>query len=190
MRIASPSRLMSVARTDKEARLREFIAEGFASAAEQSAVREPVTILAHNLESPVARALLSVLNESWPQANGIRVIIGETSTDAATTNSLLDLDGEFRVLNSSRFGAAHEQLVISSTRFWVGDCLRRDPSKKDAFEVYHGNDANGCVLAIASFEKLWAAATPIKRIKAETLSPEIIAAGHSEAIAPPTNVQR
>ena len=56
--------------------------------------------------------------------------------------SLLDIScGEFRVLGDPRFGAAHEQLVVG-THVWTGDCLRRDPNKRDAFEVYHSDDAS------------------------------------------------
>ena len=70
--------------------------------------------------------------------------------------SLLDIIcGEFRVLGDPRFGAAHEQLVVS-THVWTGDCLRRDPNKRDAFEVYYSDDAAVRLYAAGSFEKLWA----------------------------------
>ena len=94
--------------------------------------------------------------------------------------SLLDIScGEFRVLGDPRFGAAHEQLVVG-THVWTGDCLRRDPNKRDAFEVYHSGDATIRLYAAASFEKLWAAARPIKPVRSGAVAPEIIAAGQTD----------
>jgi hypothetical protein len=179
MRIASPPLLMMATRTDKEARLKDFIAVGLAHRPEGAAGTEPITIVVRNPDSPAARAVCAALSESDPGVN-VRVIFGETHADDPMAVSLLDINcGEFRVLGDPRFGAAHEQLVVG-THVWTGDCLRRDPNKRDAFEVYHSGDATIRLYAAASFEKLWAAARPIKPVRSGAVAPEIIAAGQPD----------
>ena len=61
--------------------------------------------------------------------------------------------------------------------------LRRDPTKRDAFELYHNDDATNCVFALASFEKLWSRARRLHH--SPELSPEIIAAQSDDANALP-----
>jgi len=181
MRIASTPRLMTVARTDKETRLKDFIAEGLARRTESSAHAESVMIVVRNPDSPVARALCAALSEDGSQGVGVRVIFGDTNVDEQAQATLFYLSGaEFRVLGDPRFGAAHEQLVVGNTHVWIGDCLRRDPAKRDAFELYHSADPAIRFFTAASFEKLWAAAKPVKAVKAEDVAPEIIAAGQAD----------
>jgi hypothetical protein len=181
MRIASTPRLMTVARTDKETRLKDFVAEGLARRTEGSAHAESVMIVVRNPDSPVARALYAALSEEGSQGVGVRVIFGDTNVDEQAQATLFDVSGgEFRVLSDPRFGAAHEQLIVGNTHVWIGDCLRRDPTKRDAFELYHSADPAIRFFTAASFEKLWAAAKPVKAVKAENVAPEIIAAGQTD----------
>jgi hypothetical protein len=187
MRIASPPLLMMATRTDKEARLKDFISVGLTHRPEGATGAESITIVVRNPDSPAARAVCAALSQSDLGVN-VRVIFGETHADDPMAVSLLDIScGEFRVLGDPRFGAAHEQLVVG-THVWTGDCLRRDPNKRDAFEVYHSGDASIRLYAAASFEKLWAAARPIKPVRARAVAPEIIAAGQTdESDAMPRN---
>jgi hypothetical protein len=170
---------MMTARTDKEARLKDFIAEGLVRRSDVLDGTDPVMIVMRNAESPVARALCVALSENPSEAIGVKVILGEILHDEPATMALLDMAGaEFRVLNDARFGAAHEQLVVGAAHVWIGDCLRRDPTKRDAFELYHRADPAIRVFAAASFGKLWAAAKPMK--PTGTVAPEIIAAGQTD----------
>ena len=59
---------------------------------------------------------------------------------------------------------AHEQLVLGPETCWIGDCMRRDPAKCDAFEnfIEDCGEASGC--AIVSFERLWAISEVISAI--------------------------
>jgi hypothetical protein len=179
MRIASPPHLIMATRTDKEARLKHFIAEGLAQRPEGSVGTEPITIVARNPDSPAARALCAALSESDLRV-GARVIFGETNSDDRTSASLLDVSGcEFRVLGDPRFGAAHEQ-IVAGLNVWTGDCLRRDPNKRDAFEIYHTKDAAIRLFAVTSFTRMWQSARPLKMLKAADVAPEIIAAGQTD----------
>ena len=181
MRIASSPRLLVAAPTDKEARLKNFITEALAHKENQTHT-EPVLIVVRNPDSPVAHALCAAMFESNFSFE-TRIIFGETNCDERTALSLLDVgNAEFRVLGDPRFGAAHEQLVAGE-RVWTGDCLRRDPNKRDAFEIYHAPESSTRAFAAASFEKLWAAARPLKPVKAPALAPEIIATGQRDEAA-------
>jgi hypothetical protein len=188
MRIASPSRPMMMSRTDKEARLKDFIAEAFAARGEHPVRELCLTLFVRNPDSPVARALHAAWMEGLIESGRILLIVGETTVEEPAAQSILDIPGlECRVLADRRFGPAHEQLTVGHARVWIGDCLRRDPTKRDAFEIYHGHDSTNCVFALASFEKLWSRAKPRKLPRAAGLLPEIIAAQSDDPSALPRN---
>ena len=188
MRIASPSRLVTMSRTDKEARLRDFIGEAIASRGENPLGEICVTLFVRNPDSPVARALHAAWSEGRTETARFLILMGDTNTDEPSAPSVLDMtDAEYRVLADPSFAPAHEQLTVGSTHVWIGDCLRRDPAKRDAFEIYHPNDAASSVFAIASFDKLWSRGRPLKLPRAEPLPPEIIAAQADDQYVLPLN---
>lgn len=178
---------MMVARTDKEARLKDYISEALVDRADDPELNDPVTLVVRDVMSPVAIALNAVLSEGWCYVPAVRVIVFDKTVDVASTASLFDAaNSEFRHLTDRRFGAAHEQLIVGKSRVWIGDCLRRDQTKRDAFEIYHASDANVRQLSAASFERLWAAAKPVRAMKPMTVAPEIIPVAQSaDALATP-----
>lgn len=178
MRISSPSQLMTMSRTEKETRLKDFIVESLTALAEGPGGSGTVTMLVRSIDSPTARALWAAVSAS-SAALEIRVIVADTHAEESSLSSLRDLPGiEFRLLSDPRFGASHEQLVVGRTHVWIGDCLRRDPNKRDAFELYHKADPVARKCATVSFEKLWARAKPMMGRGSPDLAPEIIAAGN------------
>jgi hypothetical protein len=188
MRIASPSRLMTMSRTDKEARIKDFIGEAFAARGEDPAREICLTLFVRNPDSPAARALHAAWSEGLIDGARVLLIVGDTNVDEPTAPSVLDIRGaECRVLSNPSFAPAHEQLTVGHTRVWIGDCLRRDPTKRDAFELYHDNDPTNCVFAIASFEKLWGRGRPLKLRQSEGVPPELIAAQSDDPSALPRN---
>lgn len=173
MRIASTSRLVQDIRADREAKLKAFIVADHTGA---------LTLVARNPESPVAQALRTAIAENADLVATTRVIFFETTCDDAAAASLLDVANlDVRTLSDARFGAAHEQMVLTANRVWIGDCMRRDPSKRDAFEIYHSDNTAACQHAAASFAKLWAAAAPVKRATAPAVAAELVAAQSAEA---------
>ena len=44
---------------------------------------------------------------------------------------------------------------------WFGDCMRRDPDKRDAFTCFVTGSADTVVQTRATFQRVWAAAIPI-----------------------------
>jgi hypothetical protein len=179
---------MILSRTDKEARLKDFIGEAFAANGEASAREVCLTLFVRNPDSPAARGLYAAWSEGLIESARILIVVGETSVEDPSAPSILDIaSAECRVIADARFGPAHEQLTVGHSRVWIGDCLRRDPTKRDAFELYHGNDTTTSVFAIASFEKLWSRAAQRKLPPAAGLSPEIIAAQSDDPNALPRN---
>jgi hypothetical protein len=175
-----------IPRTDKEARLKDFICEAFAARSEDPVREICLTLFIRNPDSPVARALHAAWTEGLIEGARILLVVSETTVEEPTAQSILDIPGvDCRVLSDRSFGPAHEQLTVGHARVWIGDCLRRDPTKRDAFEMYHGNDATSCVFALASFEKLWSRARPQKLPHTAGLSPEIIAAQSDDPAALP-----
>jgi len=179
MRISSPSRLMTMSRTDKETRLKDFIVESLTALAEVPGSNGTITMMVRSVDSPTARALGAALAEVPLLPLDIKVIIADTRVEDATLPSLRDNPGiEFRLLTDPRFGASHEQLIVGRTHVWIGDCLRRDPNKRDAFELYHKADPAARKCAAVSFDRLWARAKPLMPLRGDQLSPEMIAAGN------------
>jgi hypothetical protein len=161
--------------------LKDFIAEGLTFAQESGRSADAIMLVVRNPDSPAARALSLVLHDMPVPHVGIRVVLGEMHSDDREAAQLLDLAaGQWRILGDRRFGTAHEQLVAGGAHVWIGDCLRRDPAKRDAFELYYRSEPKIRMLAVASFEKLWARAKPVKPVAADSISPEIIAAGQGE----------
>jgi hypothetical protein len=188
MRIASPSRLMTMARTDKEARLTDFIGEAFASCSEDPTREICVTLFVRNADSPTARTLHAAWSEIPIKGARLLLLTGDTNSEDPAAPSILDIPGvDCRVLADPAFGPAHEQLTIGPAHVWIGDCLRRDPTKCDAFEIYHPNKPEIAVFALASFGKLWARGRPLKLSSADRLAPEIIAAQSDDPNALPRN---
>jgi hypothetical protein len=181
MRISSPSQLMTMSRTDKETRLKDFIVESLAVLTEGTEEPGTVMMIARNADSPAARALFAALLETASAAD-VRLIIADTRIENASP-SLRDIAGiECRLLADPRFGASHEQLVVGRTHVWIGDCLRRDPNKRDAFELYHKADLVARKCATISFERLWARAKPLASGKNPEIAPEIFAAGQPDSV--------
>ncbi len=51
-----------------------------------------------------------------------------------------------RVANDRRLFDAHEQLVLSAKDTWTGDCMRRDPTKRDSLRVLQHQLHKNCGL--------------------------------------------
>lgn len=183
MRFATPPLALLSSWSEKEAKLAKFIAEGLIEQAAENPAEAVVSLVARSLDSPVARALHAALGSNDGKAPHIRVILMDAAMEENAPASLLDtLNGTFRILRDARFGDAHEQLVLSSTRDWTGDCMRRDPTKRDAFEIYRTGEAAVRAYTARSFENLWAWAEPLQRVTPQTMTPAVIAAELATAL--------
>lgn len=197
MRLPSPPRIPVLSREDKEAKLKEFIAEALAAGhggevcvAEISA---EISLVARAVDSPVVKAVLAMAGEIAAANRTIRVVVFDADTlhDDSTQSSLFDTAAiEVRALNDQRFASAHEQLSLGYGRVWIGDCMRRDPAKRDAFEMYHtGRDAF-CAHARASFAKLWDKAAAPNRVLRTAVPADVLLAGQPADARQPASTRR
>lgn len=197
MRLPSPPRIPALTREDKEAKLKDFISDALAaggkSAAAQKSGTQSISLVARAVDSPVATALLAMAADIAAAGIAIRVILFETETlsEDSVQPSLLDVGAiEVRVLNDQRFASAHEQLSLGNGHTWIGDCMRRDPSKRDAFEMYHVGLPAISAHADTSFAKLWQKSAVVSRVLPAAVPADVLLAGQPVANVPPVSTRR
>jgi hypothetical protein len=158
---------MSVTRrAEKEQRLGEFVREYLA---ETRSGRLPggrdVLVIARSVDSPVVRAVSSVASELVGAGCSVRMIVAQADRksppDGWTLSPDVDVDCEVRWARRPRLIEAHEQLVLGPETCWIGDSMRREPAKCDAYESYVDACAETANSAAVSFERLWAASEPL-----------------------------
>jgi hypothetical protein len=164
MSIESPSLLHGLSIAEKVSKLSSFVGEDLdARCAHGMHVAGGCYLLiARSPDSPVAEALRS--HAARLAAMGIRVRVIFSEVDSAKPVHLMapfSVPSECRLARDPRLLAAHEQLTLTPTCTWVGDCMRRDPGKRDALERFAANCAQTGAHAIRSFESLWRATVPV-----------------------------
>jgi hypothetical protein len=183
----TPSQLHGQSIADKVSKLSAFIGEDLdARAAHGLHVTGGCYLLiARSPASPVAQALRD--HAVRMASMGIRVRAIFTEVDQTNPVDLIapfSLPSECRLARDPRLLAAHEQLSLSPTATWVGDCMRREPNKRDALERYAGNCPQTGAFASRSFESMWRVTVPVLAVPplAAALSqmPEVVVEGMPE----------
>ena len=154
MRTNTSPRMHVVRKEEKEARLATFIAEQLAAAIASDVAGRGLTVLARSLESPVLKAL--AVHSDAIRAAGLKVraiiVLSEGSSDEVSgllAGFTARRGCDVRLLD------AHEQLAIGDRVAWIGDCMRREPTKRDAYEIYSAECAETAALAHRSFDRVW-----------------------------------
>jgi hypothetical protein len=154
-------------REQKERGLRQFIESFLVRAEDWSAAggaERACLLLARSPDSPVARVIAEFAQDTRVRLP-IRAIF--TTLEAGAPSGGPDLSAlpafaaEIRLARDPRLLDAHEQLVLGSRTSWIGDCMRRDPLKRDAYEAYSADGRGKALRAVASFERMWRVATPV-----------------------------
>jgi len=166
-----------VMKEDKEAYLKEFIQKDISQqtgAAGLAPLRYHLVTL--SLASPVAQALAGLANELIQAGITLHIVLARIDGLASSeTIESLDRVAVIRHVTDPRLLDAHEQLVMGSGTLWIGDCMRRDPAKRDAYECYGEGCTEDVAWALRAFEKLWAAAQPIAHVPpARTLTQSFV----------------
>ncbi len=168
MQIKTPPPLPSVVkREDKMETMRTFIkANLLAQRGTSAAAIDEITLVARSAESPVARAIVSLGAEIAARGLTVRAIFGhleaeKTPVGWSISGPQIPFSRELRWAKNPRLADAHEQLVLGPSTAWVGDCLRRDPSRRDAYEQYAATDAVTAANLQTSFSRLWSASVPL-----------------------------
>ena len=166
MRFTPPR--MSIARLEKKAQtLRQFILQ-YIVATQNGPPEHKFALLAivRSVDSPLLQAIASLADEMAQGCVAVRLIVAQADPETfsqawrnASTGG--DFEHEIRWARNPRLIEAHEQLVLGPHTCWIGDSMRRDPSKSDAYESYIEDcgEAAGC--AAVSFERLWTASDPL-----------------------------
>lgn len=201
MRFKNPARIDVVKKEEKEARLTEFVRDDMLAAAARDsaspAAPRDYSLLVRSLQSPAALAVAVLAPELAAAGITLRLMVANPGTDAVQLPqaflSCRDVLREARVLRDIRFLDAHEQLVLTPSSAWIGDCMRREPGKLDAYECYARDDNKLAGWGRTSFERMWAEAevlaAPITATKVEVVAeavpevcPSTIASGDQAAI--------
>jgi len=154
---------------DKEAKLKSFVR----SFVEQAQVRcetipadSTVLLIARSIDSPVAKAVASLVHEGVITMP-VKLILAlpprqavEGDNSFETFSALVGSNGG-RIVRDIRLFDAHEQLVLGPSASWVGDCMRRDPMKRDAYECYAADCIKTAGWTKTSFNRLWDACEPM-----------------------------
>ncbi len=183
MRMRSPvlSSAVVVKCGDKAKSIGEFVAQWLALDQIRLAVSTaPAALLvARSAASPVARALVAMGPELAAAGVRVSVIFASVASTVATPSwsapsTALAFRPDIRLARNPRLADAHEQLVLGHCTVWYGDCMRRDPEKRDAFERFHAACPETARVAQRSFHRLWALAEPVgSRFPRPSLVPNI-----------------
>lgn len=165
MRVRPPLHVSVTRHGEKEQKLREFVQHHLQPSANGRAAAQGVLmVVARSVDSPVVKALLGLGKDIAAAQLPVRLILAQLEGEQLPDSweqDLGQLSCEVRWARRPRLIEAHEQLVLGPETCWIGDCMRRDPAKCDAFEnfVEDCGEAAGC--ATVSFERLWVASEPL-----------------------------
>jgi hypothetical protein len=157
MTLLSPAHMTVVKKEEKETKLRAFLTEAIDNLnanGEQAVLR----VLARCTGSPAVRAVAAMSAELDKAGIETRLMLSMVDQPA----SALPIGAGVRHMSDIRCLDAHELLVIGTRASWVGDCMRRDPSSRDSFELHAIDNATAAKSATTSFDRLWSRAAVLK----------------------------
>jgi hypothetical protein len=165
MRLRPPLRVSVTRHEEKEQKLQEFIYQHLAGAQNggEGSQATHLLIIARSVESPLVKAVAGLTHEVATAGLSARMILAHVDREPLPEqwSRAITFSHEIRWAKHPRLVEAHEQLVLGPETCWIGDCMRRDPAKCDAYESYVEGcgEAAGC--AAVSFERLWLACQPL-----------------------------
>ena len=165
MRFRPPPGVSVTRHEEKEHKLQAFLAQHIAGQQPGGDVAHypHLLLIARSLESPVVKAISALGDDIAAAGLGVRLILAHIDRDPAPEDwgRTIPFTHDIRWARHPRLVEAHEQLVLGPQTCWIGDSMRRDPAKCDAYEsfVEGCGEAAGC--ATVSFERLWHASQPL-----------------------------
>jgi hypothetical protein len=166
------SRMNVVRKDEKETKLTDFM-QRFLTARRAESALDPSSgfdsatcfIVARSADSPVAKVLQSLLPEFSAQDIAVKALYalpGDGAFLTETPSPWAPPRIECRRAGDMRLLEAHEILILGPRTAWVGDCMRREPEKGDAYEFYADDCLEMAAAALRSFHRLWAIAKPLR----------------------------
>jgi hypothetical protein len=153
----SAPRMDVVKREAKEDKLKDFIASHLASLSATNAQPTTWLLIARSAHSPVVKALTALAPEIAKAQVTVRAILALLENGAGDTQSetMMPCTTACRVARNPRLLEAHEQLVLGPNTCWIGDSMRREPDKRDAYECYASDHTTTAHWSTVSFHRLW-----------------------------------
>ena len=175
---------------EKEDRILDFLGYYFELLSSENANNfgeKSVTLIARSPSSPVARALYAFVSEASAGDISIQIIFSQLEpTDVLSDWLELMLDEtstapkpDIRWAKTPTLIDAHEQLVLGKSMSWSGDSMRREPSKRDAFELFRSSCTQSAEYGLRAFNMIWGASETIP----VRLSNSLVKTNRSEAKA-------
>ena len=190
-------RLAVVKREEKETKLREFVVEhlGAAWSGNVSVAHSTCLLVARSAESPVAKTILTMGSIASMRGFAVRAIFANLGTAEtariAEACRVSDWALQIRWARDIRLQDAHEQLVLGPSTSWTGDCMRREPSSRDACELYAADCAETARRSTLYFERLWQVSEPIfERAIATPAATDIVPAQSVEQLVASNAVKK
>ncbi len=154
MHSKAPPGMQVVKKEDKETKLKAFITAALTdrSDAQSGSV---ITLIARSVDSPVSLALVSCAAELVAHGITVRAIYASDAGIGGLAITHPRLFDEIRLARNLRLLDAHEQLVADEASVWIGDTMRRDPAKRDAYENHVSGNAEAAAWGTTCFERLW-----------------------------------
>jgi hypothetical protein len=125
-------------------------------------------VIALSVKSPVVMALKQALAESEHVRAMTRIVLATLPENDPSEELGALAPAEIRWAQNPRLLDAHEQLVIGANAAWTGDCMRRDPTKRDAFESFNTDCPEAAGWAHVSFERIWQVSSPLATLGGST----------------------
>jgi hypothetical protein len=187
MRAKTPPFRPLETKEERETTIKTFIRDALDEST--SGREDAIALLARSPDSPVVTALLALSDELAERRIGAAIVLAGGATAAEDETWSLSFSAKFiheiRLTSNPRVLDGHEQLIVGDRSVWYGDCMRRDPLKRDAFTTFLPNDPAAVRACRFAFRGLWRGAQSIYRNAA--LSSLVVTAsggGSVETLAP------
>jgi hypothetical protein len=194
MRFKAPPCVVVVKREDKQEKLTQFL-NSFLDRRGRDGPLEALaslSLVARSADSPVAHALAGLGERLIGNGLAVRAIFATLGPQEVAASwcpgGALPFDRDVRMMHNPRLLEAHELLILDPRTCWIGDSMRRDPAKRDAWEYFVEASTESAAFARTSFERLWALAEPVARAARaprSTLVAPVVTADPADGLAPP-----
>ena len=131
-----------------------------------------VSITARSPASPVMLAMQASADDLRSRDVIVRAVLSDVDPEKALRSawqvmSMLAPDHEhtdlIRWANAPAILEAHEQLILGDRMCWLGDAMRREPGRRDAFDIFEADAKRTCTLAAKSYSAMWQHARPVAK---------------------------
>jgi hypothetical protein len=151
-----------------------------------------VSIIARSPASPVVSAVIARRDELTERRAGVQAIFADLGPDGLLAECAEALDGlcigfdareSFRWARNACLMDAHEQLILGTSMCWSGDCMRREPGKVDALDLFEIDAPKVVRLGTLAFDAIWAISDPVPSARLRTATrakPSASYGGHDD----------